>query len=295
MRQVVYGMPTEKSAPTVEFGVARGFFADEGIRLTTRAFYGGPAIAEALNEGSLAFGHLGTPPAIVAHGRGARFRLVGSGVKKKAHLYLGVNPHLDGFPGLRGARLGLLSFGSCDEWIARRMLALNGLNPDRDAVFVPIGADYDRIAELFADQRVDAALAIEPNMALGEAAGVLKILAAAYDEPYLPVFQWTVLAASDRLISEDPELLRALLRAYVRSSRAARDSAGEFVSFVSERFRLPVEIARSSIRREMKHYEFEGRIDMPGLRKAIEVQSSLNALARSVSADLLTDLRFLPH
>jgi ABC-type nitrate/sulfonate/bicarbonate transport system substrate-binding protein len=160
--------------------------------------------------------------------------------------------------------------------------------------FVPIGEDYDRIADLFAERRVDAALAIEPNMALGEAAGVLEILAAAYDAPFLPVFQWTVLAASDRLIKQDPELVRALLRAYVRSSRAARDYPGEFVSFVAERFRLPLEIARRSIRREMKHYEVNGAIDMPGLRKAIEVQSSLNAQARSVSADRLTDLRFLP-
>jgi NitT/TauT family transport system substrate-binding protein len=294
MREVVYGMPTKNSAPTVEFGVARGFFADEGIRLTTRAFYGGPAIAEALNEGGLEFGHLGTPPAIMAHGRGATFRLVASGVKKKPHLYLGARPDLDGFPGLRGARLGLLSFGSCDEWIARRMLAVNGLDADRDVRFVPIGEDYDRIADLFAERRVDAALAIEPNMALGEAAGVLEILAAAYDAPFLPVFQWTVLAASDRLIKEDPELVRALLRAYVRSSRAARDYPGEFVSFVAERLRLPLEIARRSIRREMKHYEVNGAIDMPGLRKAIEVQSSLNAQARSVSADRLTDLRFLP-
>ena len=295
MREVVYGMPTDKSAPMVEFGIARGFFAEEGIRLSTRALYGGPAIAKALNEGNLDFGHLGTPPAIVAHGQGARFRLVASGVKKKAHLYLGAHPRLKDFPDLRDAKLGLLSLGSCDEWIARRMLSLNGLDPDRDVTFLPIGADYDRIAELFAEERIDAALAIEPNMALGEAAGVLKIWAAAYDEPYLPVFQWTVLAASDRLIEKDPDLLRALLRAYVRSSNAARDHAEEFIAFVAARFALPPAVARSSIEREMKHYEFEGAMDMKGLDKAIEVQGSLGAVRRPVSAGELADLRFLPH
>ena len=295
MREVVYGMPTEKSAPTVEFGIARGFFAEEGIRLTTRALYGGPAIAKALNEGRLDFGHLGTPPAIVAHGKGARFRLVASGVKKKAHLYLGVHPRLKNFPDLRGAKLGLLSLGSCDEWIARRMLSLNGLDPERDVTFVPIAEEYDRISELFAEGRIDAALAIEPNMALGESAGVLKIWAAAYDRPYLPVFQWTVLAASDRLIADDPELVRALLRAYVRSSHAARDHAEEFIAFVAERFSLPAAVARCSIEREMDHYELDGRMDLPGLAKAIEVQSSLNAVQRPVSPDGLTDLRFLPH
>ena len=295
MREVVYGMPTDKSAPTVEFGVARGFFAEEGIRLTTKPLYGGPAIAQALNDGSLDFGHLGTPPAIVAHGENARFRLVASGVKKKPHLYLGVRPDWRGFEQLRGAKLALLSLGSCDEWIARRMLSLNGLDPDRDVTFVPIGEEYDRIGELFAARRIDAALAIEPNMTLGEAAGVLKIWAAAYDERYLPVFQWTVLAASDRLINDDPQLLRALLRAYVRASRAARDDADEFGRFLAERFRLPLRVAQTSIAREMSHYELDGRIDLPGLAKAIEVQASLRALPRRVSAEDLTDLRFLPQ
>jgi NitT/TauT family transport system substrate-binding protein len=295
MREVVYGMPTEKSAPTVQFGIARGFFAEEGIRLKTRALYGGPAIAKALNEGSLDFGHLGTPPAIVAHGKGARFRLVASGVKKKAHLYLGVRPEFKNYRELHGCRLGLLSLGSCDEWIARRMLSLNGLDPDRDITFVPIAEEYDRIGELFADRRIDAALAIEPNMALGEAAGALKIWAAAYDEPYLPVFQWTVLAASDRLIKDDPQLLQALLRAYVRSSHAARDHAEEFIAFVAERFALPPSVARCSLSREMGHYELDGRMDLAGLAKAIEVQGSLNAVQRPVSPDALTDLRFLAH
>lgn len=294
MREVVYGMPTDKSAPTVEYGIACGFFAEEGIRLTTKPLYGGPAIAKALNEGHLHFGHLGTPPAIVAHGNGARFRLVASGVKKKPHLYLGVRPDLRSFHDLRGAKIGLLSLGSCDEWIARRMLSLNDLDPDRDVMFVPIGDEYDRISELFAQRRIDAALAIEPNVALGEAAGVLRIWAAAYEERYLPVFQWTVLAASDRLIREDPELLCALIRGYVRSSRAARDDADQFIQFVAERFALPVAVARASLGRELNHYDFDGRIDVAGLAKAIELQTTLRP-QRAVGPDDLTDLRFLPQ
>jgi ABC-type nitrate/sulfonate/bicarbonate transport system substrate-binding protein len=108
------------------------------------------------------------------------------------------------------------------------------------------------------------------------------------------VFQWTVLAASDRLIRNNPQLLRALIRACVRSSRAARDDADQFVHFVAERFGVPLGVARASLGRESSHYEFDGRMDMAGLSKAIEVQSSLHA-QRSVLPEDLTDLRFLPQ
>jgi ABC-type nitrate/sulfonate/bicarbonate transport system substrate-binding protein len=294
LRPIVYGMPTEKSAPTVQYGIHKGFFRDEGISLSTKALYGGPAIASALNTGQLAFGHLGTPPAIVAHGQGARFRLVGSGVKQKAHLYLGVKAGVSEYQGLRGAKFGLLSMGSCDEWIARRILATHGVG-HQEVRFVPIGERYDRITELFAEHAIDAALAIEPNMSVAEHAGVLRIWAAAYEEAYLPVFQWTVLAASDELIDSDPDLLRALLRAYVRSSCAARDGIDEYAAFVAENFSLPLAAARRSIDREMGHYAFDGRIDAEGLRKALELQVSLGAVQAPISMQAMVNEDFVPH
>jgi len=293
MREVIYGMPTQKSAPTVEFGIHKGFFRDEGIALSTRALYGGPAIANALNSGELAFGHLGTPPAIFAHGQGARFRLVGSGVKQKAHLYLGVGAELSGYQALRGAKFGLLSMGSCDEWIARRILSIHGLDP-AEVQFVPIGERYDGISELFAERAIDAALAIEPNMSVAEHAGVLRIWAAAYEDSYLPTFQWTVLAASDELIKNDPQLLRALLRAYARSSCAARDDRAEYAAFVAENFDLPLQAARLSIDREMRHYAFDCRIDSAGLRKALELQTSLGAAKVPISIPTMVNEAFLP-
>ena len=286
---VVYGMPARTSAPTVEFGIKKGFFAEEGIALTTKAYYGGPAIASALSSGDLHFGHLGTPPAIVALGEGARFWLVGSGVKQKPHLYLGVRPEIEHYSALRGARFGLLSMGSCDEWIARRILAVHGVS-DAEVQFVPIGSRYDRIADLFFEGSIDAALAIEPNMSVAEEAGALKIWAAAYEPPYLPIFQWTVLATSNYLMNREPGLLRALLRAYVRSSKAARDNVEEYVAFVAELFAVAPTVARNSVEREIRHYAFDARIDFAGLRKALELQRTMGALKIDLSAgDIVTE------
>lgn len=294
-RKVVYGMPTDRSAPTVQYGIAKGYFKDEGIDLSARALHGGPAIAAALDSGALAFGHLGTPPALVARAGGARFRAVGSGIKRKLHLYLGIRIGIEKFEGLRGGRIGLLSMGSCDEWVGRRMLEIHGLRAGVDVQLVPLRDAYEKVVELIAEGQIDGALAIEPSMSAGEEQGVLKIWAAAYDEPYLPVFQWNVLAASDELIRKDPGLLRALLRAYVRSSHAMRDNAEEFIGFVAEEFRLSIAVTRRSVLRELSHYEFDCRIDLSGLQKAIDLQTSLHALERPVTIEECVDLEYLPE
>jgi NitT/TauT family transport system substrate-binding protein len=294
LNRVIYGMPTGRSAPSVQFGMARGCFRDEGIELSVRAFYGGPALAAALQSGELAFGHLGTPPALVALSQGARFRVVGSGIKKKAHLYLGLRADLESVAALRGRKIGLLSMGSCDEWIAARMLQCHGLRAGADVELVALHERYERVVELIAERRIDGALAIEPSMSVGEAKGLLRIWAAAYDEPYLPIFQWTVLAASEPLVAERPELLRALLRGYIRSSQAVRDNPEEYAAFIAELFGLPPAAARRSVHREHCHYEFDGRVDRVGLERAIELQSSLDALARPVTIEDFLDTRYLP-
>jgi NitT/TauT family transport system substrate-binding protein len=293
-KKLEYGMPTDKSAPSVQFGIARGYFRDEGIDLSVRAVYGGPALAAAYSSGELAFGHLGTPPALVALSRGARFRIVGSAIKKRVHLYLGLHSSIGEVGGLRGGRIGLLSMGSCDEWVGRSMLQAHGLEAGKDVHFVPIGAEYARVVDLIAERRIDAALAIEPNMSAGEERGVLRIRAAAYDEPYLPVFQWTVLVASDELAGKDPGLVRALLRAYARSAHAASRDVEEYISFVAEIFDLPPSVARRSVLREVGHYELDCRLDGPGLDKAIALQTSLDALARPITVNEVVDSRYLP-
>lgn len=291
---VIYGMPTARSAPSVQFGIAKGFFKDEGIELSVRAFHSGPAIAAALDSGELAFGHLGTPPALVAHSCGARFRAVGSGIKRKLHLYLGIRSSIEQLAALKGGRIGLLSMGSCDEWVGRRMLETHGLRAGLDVELVPVHDAYERIVGLIGERTIDGALAIEPSMSAGEEERILKIWAAAHDEPYLPVFQWNVIAASDELIQNDPALLKALLRAYVRSSHAARNLLDEFIAFVAEQFVLPLAVARRSILREIGHYELDGRIDHAGMQKAVELQASLGALQRPVNQSEFLDLRYLP-
>ncbi len=66
-----YGIPTDKEAIQIRFGIHKGFFVKEGIDLDVKIIFGGPEIAKAYDKGSLVIGEIGSPPAIVAMQNGS--------------------------------------------------------------------------------------------------------------------------------------------------------------------------------------------------------------------------------
>ena len=107
-------------------------------------------------------------------------------------MYLGVRVGVDDWTALRGSRIGVLSIGSCPSWIVQKILTVHGLDPVRDVELVALHEAYPQIVDWVANGQLDACLVTEPNLSIGEALGVLKIWAAAYEPPYLPDFQWIV-------------------------------------------------------------------------------------------------------
>ena len=291
---VPFGLPTEKSAIPLRLGAAKGFFRDEGVDLEIRTLYGGPLLAQAYDAGDIPMGEMGAPPAANALSRGARFRIVGGGLRRKAHMYLAARRGLDEVPALKGGRIGVLSLGSCDEWFCRVICQHEGLDPDRDVEMVGLGAeDYPRVIDMLANGRLAGAVMIEPNVAAGEAAGVLTLLRAVYEQPYLPAVQWIVRVANQTFLQREPSLVRAVLRAARRSAHHAAAHTDEWRDFMVEQYRIAPEVASRAIARELPHMHLDGGIDMAGLDNMFAIQAQLGALAGPVIAAEVVDLGFL--
>lgn len=295
LRKLEYGIPGDNSGLHVRFGIEKGFFAEEGIDLSMRIVYGGPEVARAYEAGELQFGQLGSPPGINAIARGAAFKIVGSGIRRKAFMYLGVRSDITSFAELKGGRLGMLGLGSCSEWIARKMYLAEGLDPDRDLTFVPLKDSYPAVVTLMRQGRFEATVATEPSLSLGETEGVLKVWKTAYEPSCLPNYQWVILVARPDFIEREPEILRAALRGCQRSARYAAAHPEEWTEFLARRFTISREAARRTTERELAHYELDCRVDMEGLQQSIRVQRELGAIDQEMRAGDLVDLRFLPE
>ena len=292
-RKIVYGTPTDKCAITVRLGIENGLFAEEGLDMSVRVVFGGPQIAAAYDSGELEIGEMGSPPAINAIAAGSRFKIVGSGVRQQAHMFFAVRKGIKNYGDLKGKRIGMLGIGSCPDWIMQKILRSEGIDPQL-VEFVPLLKDYPRVVELVADGTIDACLAIEPNISMGEARGVLDYWTSAFVEPYLPHYQWIVHIARNELIRRDPELIRTVLRGCRRSAHYSAQHLDEWAAFGAKLYGTTEDVMRSAIDRELPRFQLDGGVDMIGLQKSVDLQFELGGIKGPMNAEDFVDLRFQP-
>jgi ABC-type nitrate/sulfonate/bicarbonate transport system substrate-binding protein len=294
MRSIEYGIPTDKCGAELRLGIEKGFFHDEGLDLTIRLVFGGPEIAAMYSSGALKIGEIGTPPATTAIARGARFKIVGSGIRRRALQYFVAAPKIGGWDDLHGASIGVLSAGSCSCWFARLVLERHDLDPDEDARIIGLGPRYQDVIELIEQDELQAAVISEPNVSIGEYRKVFHILKALTDPEFCPRMQWMVTVANCDVIERDPELVRAVLRACRHSYHYAADNPDEFARFCAQLFGASVPTMRHAMERDRQDMHYDCEIDLAGLDLAIDLQRRLGAFSTELRASDITDLSHLP-
>ena len=205
-RALTYGVPTDRCGLQLRLGVEKGFFRDEGIDLELRVVFGGPEIAAEIDAGRLLVGELGTPPGVTAIANGARFKIVGSGVRRGALLYFVACKQFSTFTGLKRARLGVLSKGSCSDWYMHELLRQRGLDPEADVTIVGLGQRYPKVLTLLSDGALDGAIIGEPHASMGEAADYFNVWLGLNSCDFAPRIQWTIMVAKDDLLLHEPDL-----------------------------------------------------------------------------------------
>lgn len=287
-----YGVPTDKCGLQLRLGIEKGFFREEGVELSVRVVFGGPEIAACYDSGALKLGELGTPPGLTAIGKGARFTIVGSSVRRGAVQYFVARPELRTWGDLAGKRVGVLTRGSCSYWFSREILAHHGLVPDEQVEIVGLGPRYPQVAELVGQGELDAAVISEPNVSMGEAAGHFQVWLGLNRVDFAPPMQWSIVVANDAALAAEPELLGAVLRGCRRSYHYAADNRDEWADFGARHFGIPRAVMMRSIERELDDLHFDGRIDLPGLATALRLQRKLGAVTTDLDLDRIVDLRF---
>ena len=295
MYRLDYGVPQDKTGLQLRLGVDKGFFRDEGMDLNIRVIFGGPEIAKAYDSGELKFGEFGTPPATTALSRGARFRIVGSGVRRRALQSLVARPEIRDWADLRGTTAATLSTGSCSHWFMRLVLQDHGLDPDRDLTMLGLGPRYPQVLELFERNEIQAAVIAEPSIAIGESRGLLHVMEELTDAKYCPGMQWSVVVANNLTIETEPELLRAGLRASRRSYHYCARHADEWTDYAASYCGTDRVTMARALAADAHGLHLDCEPDIAGLQQAIDLQRRLGAIKAPMRAEDIVDLRFLPE
>ena len=217
---------------------ARGFFTDERLDLKVIVMNSRVSMP-ALIANEVHFGVAG--PSITGALRGAPLKAIFFIYNTSTFQFV-VRPEIRGAEDLRGKTIAVSTPGSTNDQATRLILNKLGLDPVRDVKFIAIGDAKARMIAMETGQV--AAASNNPDVAAELVRKGFRILMHSGDVFPVP-FSGT--AVNDRLIRENPDMIKKWLRAHVRALLFIRQRPDEAAQIAAKTLRLNPEVAREAV------------------------------------------------
>jgi len=217
-RPLVVAVEFTTHASSAYVAKARGLYEAEGLRVKTfDSYVTGMALAAALTRGDVDVAYICLAPAISAHANGGVALKVVSGTHHYGYAVVADEKVIKTPRDLEkpGMRIGCVREGNAADVLFEKGISHYGLN--RAAVLKNVRRmnPPEQILALKAG-RLDAAIMPEHYPSIAVAQG-FKVVFSARD--VWPGMQGSVLAVSDRLLENSPEIVRSLVRVNRQATR----------------------------------------------------------------------------
>lgn len=236
--------------PSLPFSVpyhvamAKGFFEAEGIEITgVVATQGGGTTIRSILLGDLAFGEAATAAVADSYDAGAPIMAVGGGVQAVGDV-LWVAPadsDLNSIDDLKGRKVAFTNPGSVTQSLLAMSIQRAGL---KGAVDMRATGGVGEGLTAMAAGGVDAAIQAEPMYSMNP--DPYKVLWRSSD--LIGHYQQTVVVTSSRVAKEDPELVRAFLRARARGVQYMIENPEEAAQIWAKRGDIDPAVAQSVLK-----------------------------------------------
>jgi len=266
-------------------GEVKGLFHEEGLQaefIRIRPAISSAALIAAEIDYDAVIGN-----GIAAAIRGLPVKIIAAYVPATP-MALIARPEFKSVPELRGKTIGLNTYGGALESIARLMFKHFGLDPDKDAKFLPTGTVDSRFAAM--QQNLTAAtLGSPPIDFLGKKLGFM-VIARAHE---LFSFPASGLVASVKKIKERPDEVKRVIKAGIKANRYIRQNRDGTMQFMSAWLKIDKEIAAVTYDSVVKAYNDDGGVPESGLRLVIEEAKRVGKVEREISITEVADLTIL--
>lgn len=170
-------------------------------------------------------------------GRGADVYIIAGWRNQHTNLWVGP-PHIKSLQELKGKRVGISDYNSIRHWAIQIQLKKAGLDLERDVEWVRVGVNSRLHVDAIRAGRVECA-PVPPWYAedlIKEGCNVLVSPA----EQYPDGRPERIIAATGRILEEQPDMVKAFLRGMIRSYWFCRDMPKnyEYITNLEKRIRL---------------------------------------------------------
>ena len=202
-QQVIYPLAQDK-----------GYMREEGIGLKIVFIEPTPSI-QALVAGSVHFTAAGTS-ALIAITKGGAPLKVALAVNDRVHQWLLSKSEITSPKALKGKRIATTGVAAIATFMLKQILAKNGLDPNKDVVYIDVGTN-NQLPALLAGVADAAVLSVEQRY-VGLDAGMKEMFYFGNEVKN----SWGTLATTDGFIKEQPKLLTAFIKATLKALRLIR-------------------------------------------------------------------------
>jgi NitT/TauT family transport system substrate-binding protein len=275
----------------INFGIKKGYFAEQGLDVKIVNIAGGVEAVTAAAAGEAEFGGMGSP-IIVGAAAGVPITIVGAPPAAGQHFVLVSKPQYKSFDELKGKPVSPGGPGQGTIQAFNVIAKAKGFKPS-DFQNVNAGTTANALAALQAG-KVEAIITSEITGVKAELEGFGKVLERAVD--YFGHYQHTFIFATNKFIKEKPEAVRGFLTAYRKTVEYLKVHPEEAVQFAVKELQQDEIPYKKVYGKEIPAWDTSGRVDFVGTENAIKILKDLGEIdpKNTITAKQIVDEQFLP-
>jgi ABC-type nitrate/sulfonate/bicarbonate transport system substrate-binding protein len=228
---------------SIEFFIAKekGYFRDEGLEPQLIQMSANAAIAAGVTGDLVGLSSIGS--AIRAIQRGAPLRAVSVSLRRPL-FWLIARPEYKSVKELKGKIMGIVTVGGSQHAAARKLIALGGLDPDKDITMLQAGEEARQLQALISNA-IQASAISPPWVLIGRDKFKMNILDSSIDK-FASIQNG--LAVHVKTLQEKPDLVKKMLRAKARAGRYFEQNEKEVSQMLAKMWNTDAATALESYR-----------------------------------------------
>jgi NitT/TauT family transport system substrate-binding protein len=283
-------------------GVEKGFFQKElgeKVKLNTQQFPNGSLLMDALTTGQIDIGYVGPEPAIARFLQGGDVVVLSGAANGGNVVVAAKDSNINSIKDLSGKVVASPSRACTHDISLRILMQQQGLKmQDQGGTVKEVTQKPADMITLLQQKQLDAAVVSEPWASQMEEKVGAKIIVDAKDMPWEGKLPSTVLVASKKFVSENPEIVKAILRGNVDAVNFVKASPDEAIKLTQKNLaeqakqELSVDILKKSFARTEITYEVSSQIlnEMEQWSKDLGLVQGKTDVAGLVDLSLLNEV-----
>ena len=216
--------------------------------------------------------------------RGAPLRVVSVTLRRPLFFLVG-RPEYGSIKDLRGKTMGIVTFGGSQHTTAKRMLALGGLNADKELTSIQVGEESVLLQALTTNSIQVAAIS-PPYAQIAKEKFNMKILETSTDK-FASIQNGA--AVNLKLLQEKPDFLKRFLRARAQANKYFMDREKEASELLANIWKSDYKIANDSYRASKAAFTGTGIPTEDEIKEYLALDAQILGLAQPVAVASVFD------